>query len=98
MTSTGVGEPRHTPVSLCWGTMMRAALPDLIDAAGSAAFDAVSITPAMSADALASGMSVGDIRQRCADAGVQVSLIDPLMSALPGSPNPASRARAGRCR
>ncbi len=90
MTSTGVGEPRHTPVSLCWGTMMRATLSDLVAVAGSAGFDAVSITPAMYADALASGMSVGDIRRRCSDAGVEVSLIDPLMSALPGSPDPAS--------
>jgi hypothetical protein len=62
MTATGVGEPRHTPVSLCWGTMMRATLPDLVDVAGSTGFDAVSITPAMYADALASGMSVADMR------------------------------------
>jgi sugar phosphate isomerase/epimerase len=89
MTPTGVGEPRHTPVSLCWGTMMRATLADLVAVAGSSGFDAVSITPAMYADALAAGMSVGDIRRRCADAGVEVSLIDPLMSALPGSPDPA---------
>ncbi|MGA2304781.1 MAG: sugar phosphate isomerase/epimerase family protein [Acidimicrobiales bacterium] len=68
--------------------MMRATLPDLVAVAGSAGFDAVSITPAMYADALASGMSVGDIRRRCSDAGVEVSLIDPLMSALPGSPDP----------
>jgi sugar phosphate isomerase/epimerase len=69
---------------------MRATLTDLIDAAGDAGFDAVSITPAMYADALASGMSASHIRQRCSDAGVRVSLIDPLMSALPGSPDPAS--------
>ena len=87
---TGVGEPRHTAVSLCWGTLMRAGLPELVDVAGSTGFDAVSITPAMYADALSSGMSVGDIRQRCSDAGVVVSLIDPLMSALPGSPDPGS--------
>ena len=68
---------------------MRAGLADLVDVAGSAGFDAVSITPAMYAGALASGMSAGDIRRRCADAGVAVSLIDPLMSALPGSPDPA---------
>jgi sugar phosphate isomerase/epimerase len=90
MTTTGVGEPRRTPVSLCWGTMMRATLADLVDVAGSSGFDAVSITPALYADALASGMSAGDIRRRCADAGVEVSLIDPLMSALPGSPDPGS--------
>jgi len=89
MTATGVGEPRHTPVSLCWGTMMRATLPELVDVAGSSGFDAVSITPAMYADALASGISVADMRRRCSDAGVEVSLIDPLMSALPGSPDPA---------
>ena len=51
---------------------MRAALPDLVKVAGAAAFDAVSITPAMYADALASGLSVGDIRRHCADAGVAV--------------------------
>jgi sugar phosphate isomerase/epimerase len=69
--------------------MMRANLTELVDVAGAAGFDAVSITPAMYADALASGMSGDDIRQRCADSGVTVSLIDPLMSALPGSPDPA---------
>jgi len=88
MTSTGEWEPRGTSVSLCWGTVMRAPLLDLVDVAGSAGFDAVSITPAMYSDAVASGNSVADIRRRCADAGVAVSLIDPLMSALPGSPDP----------
>jgi len=67
---------------------MRASLPDLVDIAAATGFDAVSITPAMYADALTSGLTAGDIRQRCADAGVGVSLIDPLMSALPGSPDP----------
>jgi sugar phosphate isomerase/epimerase len=88
MTTTGVGEFGHLPVSLCWGTVMRASLPDLIGAASAAGFDAVSLTPAMYADAVASGISPPDIRQRCSDAGVEVSLIDPLMSALPGSPDP----------
>jgi sugar phosphate isomerase/epimerase len=88
MTPTGVGQPRHTAVSLCWGTVMRAGLPELLEVAGSTGFDAVSITPAMYADALSSGMSVADIRGGCAEAGVEVSLIDPLMSALPGSPDP----------
>jgi sugar phosphate isomerase/epimerase len=92
MTSRGAGEPGHAAVSLCWGTVMRAGLPDLIDVAGSAGFDAVSITPHMYAEAVASGMSGADIRRRCAAAAVAVSLIDPLMSALPGSPDPA---RAG---
>jgi sugar phosphate isomerase/epimerase len=90
MTTTGVGESRHPLVSLCWGTLMRATLTDLVDVAGSSDFDAVSITPAMYADALSSGMSVDDVRKRCSDAGVAVSLIDPLMSALPGSPDPGS--------
>ena len=90
--TTGVGSPRHTPVSLCWGTTMRATLPDLVEVAAPSAFDAVSITPAMYADALAAGLSVGDIRRRCADAGVEVSLIDPLMSALPGPPTPVTPA------
>jgi sugar phosphate isomerase/epimerase len=67
---------------------MRASLPDLFAAAGSAGFDAVSVTPAMYADALASGLSAADIRHRRDHAGITVSLIDPLMSALPGSPDP----------
>jgi sugar phosphate isomerase/epimerase len=90
MTTTGVGESRHPLVSLCWGTLTRATLTDLVHVAGSSDFDAVSITPAMYADALSSGISVNDIRKRCSDAGVVVSLIDPLMSALPGSPDPGS--------
>ncbi len=84
------GHTTDVAVSLCWGTVMRAGLTELADHAGRAGFDAVSITPAMYADAVASGLSGAEMRRQLADAGVAVSLIDPLMSALPGSPDPAT--------
>jgi sugar phosphate isomerase/epimerase len=88
MMSTGAGESGPGAVSLCWGTIMRASLPELFAAAGAAGFDAVSVPPPIYADARASGFSDSDLRRRRDDAGISVSLIDPLMSALPGSPDP----------
>jgi sugar phosphate isomerase/epimerase len=67
---------------------MRAPLAELLAVAGNADFDAVSITPALFFEALAAGMSADELRNRRDDAGVAVVLIDPLMSALPGSPDP----------
>jgi sugar phosphate isomerase/epimerase len=88
MMALGVGESGPSEVSLCWGTIMRASLPELCAVAGASGFDAVAVTPAMYAEARASGLSVADLRRLRDEAGVSVSMIDPLMSALPGSPDP----------
>jgi sugar phosphate isomerase/epimerase len=76
--------------SLCWGTVMGTSLRQLIRIAAEAGFSAVTITPQLYFDALQSGASEAEILRWLHDAGVKVSLLDPLMSALPGSPEPAS--------
>jgi sugar phosphate isomerase/epimerase len=86
--STEPAKANPGAVSLCWGTIMRASLPELFAAAGFSGFDAVSVTPAMFAEARSSGLSVSDLRRLRDAAGISVSLIDPLMSVLPGSPDP----------
>jgi sugar phosphate isomerase/epimerase len=83
-------KPGGRPVSLCWGTVGGATFLELASLAGGAGFDAISVTPAMFEDVLATGISGSELNQQVAEAGVRVSLIDPLMSVLPGSPDPAT--------
>lgn len=87
----GLGQPAGAPaVSLCWGTVMGAPLLELASVAGAAGFDGITVTPAMVAQAEAAGSSLAELRRQVADAGVRVTMIDPLMSVLPGSPDPAT--------
>jgi sugar phosphate isomerase/epimerase len=75
-----------TPVlSLCWGTVMGTPLVDLIDVAAGAGFGGIAITPPMYAEARADGVSDGELRRRLDDRGVAVTVLDPLVVALPGS-------------
>jgi sugar phosphate isomerase/epimerase len=76
--------------SLCWGTVMGTPLRQLIRIAAEAGFAAVTITPQLYFDARRSGASDAEIRRWLQNAGIKVSLLDPLMSVLPGSPDPSS--------
>lgn len=71
-------------MELCWGTVRQAGLAELIEVAGRAGFQAITVNPAMVA---AAGFGVAELRARLADAGVRVSNIDALVSVLPGLPN-----------
>jgi sugar phosphate isomerase/epimerase len=62
----------------------------LIRIAAEAGFGAVSITPQLYSDARQSGASDAEIVRWLDDSGVKVTLLDPLMSVLPGSPDPSS--------
>jgi sugar phosphate isomerase/epimerase len=77
------------PIALCWGTLIGTALEPLIEAAGGAGLDAVTLTAGMYEASRAAGRSDAALRTLLADAGVRVHAIDPLISALPGTPRPA---------
>ena len=72
-------------IELCWGTIERAGLAELVDLASEAGFDSVTVTPDMFG-------RLGDrearsLRRRLDDGAVVVNVIDALMGGLPGSPD-----------
>ncbi len=75
-------------ITLCWGTAIGTALVPLIEAAGGAGLQAITLTAGMYEAARAQGMTDAELRRRLADQGLAVEAIDPLISALPGTPRP----------
>ena len=72
-------------LELCWGTVRQAGLAELIEVAGSAGFQAITVGPDLVDQ---SGLGAAELRSRLGDAGVRISNIDALVSALPGMPTP----------
>lgn len=81
---------------LWWGTVEGAGVEELVDAAASAGFTDISITPAMYFDAVGRGRSDQDVRSILDDRAVRVAMIDPLIRGLPGSADSASVGRRFR--
>ena len=79
--------PRYR-TGLCWGTAPQASLVELARLAAAHGFQAISITPGQFRDARAAGHSGASLLALIDDLGLEVSVIDPLMSALPGMPAP----------
>jgi sugar phosphate isomerase/epimerase len=70
-------------IGLCWGTLQRASLLELIEAAGRHGFPTLSVQP----EAVISGVeALGEagLRKRLRDAGVRVRVLDAIWDALPG--------------
>jgi 4-hydroxyphenylpyruvate dioxygenase len=65
-------------------------LVELAAAAAGAGFAGISITPPMYLAARSTGLADADLRHLLADYGVGVSLLDPLLTALPGMPAPSA--------
>ena len=82
----------HTakPLALCWGTVIGAPLESLIEASGAAGLPAITLTARMYEESRARHGGDGALRELLRAAGVQVHAIDPLISALPGTPRPAA--------
>ena len=74
-----------TRIELCWGTVERAGLAELIDVASRAGFDSVTVTPDMFLRL--SDRDAGAACRRLDGVGVAVNVIDALMGGLPGSPD-----------
>jgi sugar phosphate isomerase/epimerase len=77
------------PLALCWGTVIGAPLETLIEAAAGAGLPAITLTARMYEECRARLGSDAALRSRLRGAGLQVHAIDPLISALPGTPRPA---------
>jgi len=80
---------RKPVIALCWGTVIGAPLETLVRAAGRYGLGAVTLTARMYEESRAAGASVAALRSLLSDQGVRVHAIDPLISALPGTPRPA---------
>jgi sugar phosphate isomerase/epimerase len=75
-------------IALCWGTLIGTPLEPLIEAAGSAALGAITLTAGMYEASRDGGVSDAQLRRLLAVNGVKVHAIDPLIGALPGTPRP----------
>jgi sugar phosphate isomerase/epimerase len=76
------------PLGICWGTLIKASLPELIAEAGRNGFGTIAVTPPSFRRCLEAGTTVAELRTMLADHGVRVTVIDPLLAGLPGSPRP----------
>jgi sugar phosphate isomerase/epimerase len=78
-------------LELCCMSMRRANLVELADAAAGVGYRYITTTTWLFDDAPLTG---ADLRRRIDDAGVQVSMIDGLTSALPGAPSAGPERRS----
>jgi sugar phosphate isomerase/epimerase len=76
--------------ALCWGTVIGADFDGLLEAARSAGVPAIMVSPALYFRALAGGRTERDLRDSVDRSGVEVAVVDALVSPLPGLPDPAS--------
>ena len=76
---------RHVEVGLCWGTLQKARLLELIEAAGAHGFPTLSVRPQMVLGTLERGLDAAALRRRLDDAGVRVRVIDAIGGDLPGA-------------
>jgi sugar phosphate isomerase/epimerase len=73
---------------LCGGTLLRADLLALLEAARAGGFAAVSPWPAQVERSRAAGIGDAEVRARLRDAGLVVDALDPLLTWLPGEALP----------
>lgn len=69
--------------TLWWGTVADTDVTTLASAAAAAGFDAIAVTPGMHREI---ADRIAEVRGALFDEGIRVQLVDPLVSALPGSP------------
>jgi sugar phosphate isomerase/epimerase len=70
-------------IGLCWGTLQRASLAELIEVAGRHGFPTLSVQPDAVTGALGELGEAG-LRRRLKDAGVRIRVLDAIWDALPG--------------
>ncbi|WP_157217070.1 sugar phosphate isomerase/epimerase family protein [Flavisphingomonas formosensis] len=75
-------------LGLCWGSVPGGTLIDIATSGAANGFACITITPGHYIDARAAGLGDGEIRARLSDLGIRVSVIDPLIGVLPGTPAP----------
>lgn len=77
------------PLELCWGTVRGASVDELLTAAADAGFATVTVTPHMVREHVVDDRARRRLAALVASTGVGVRVIDPLITALPGTPGPA---------
>ncbi len=95
MSERRSSRPDELGVELCWGTAQAASVTELITAAAEAGFSGVTVSPPMYADALARGLG-DEVRALIASLGVRVTILDPVIGPLPGTPGPSDVPPARR--
>jgi sugar phosphate isomerase/epimerase len=88
-------EPR---MGLCWGTVERATLRQLVEVGAANGFSALQVRPGLYLDARRAGMTDGDARALLKANGIRVDVIDTFGPRLPGivrPPNPRPDDLAG---
>ncbi len=73
-------------IGLCWGTIHRASLIEMIETAARHHFPTLSFPPWLYTACLAQGTDGRALRQRMRDAGVRVTVVDAITAGLPGMP------------
>lgn len=76
-------------IGLCWGTLVQASLPELIEAAGRHGFPTLAVRPDTFLNTVAAGTDGAvtaerNLRRQLRDAGVRVQVIDAIGAGLPG--------------
>ncbi|MGE3691274.1 MAG: sugar phosphate isomerase/epimerase family protein [Novosphingobium sp.] len=74
-------------IGLCWGTVYKASLIEMIEAAARYGFPTISFPPALLFDAIEAGHNAAGLRRRLADAGTRVRVVDCISGGLPGMPS-----------
>lgn len=77
-------------LGLCWGSVPGGSLMDIAQTAAQNGFAFITITPGHYLDGREAGLSDGQIRAELVARDIRVSVIDPLIGALPGTPEAAS--------
>jgi sugar phosphate isomerase/epimerase len=75
-------------LAVSWGTVQQAGLPEFLETAAQAGFDGVHLQPYQLLHNDLGGPA--GVARRCADLGLTVDALDPLVRPLPGAPDPAS--------
>jgi sugar phosphate isomerase/epimerase len=73
---------------LWWGSVNWTSVERLAQCARQAGFQAITVTPAMYYEAVADARGASRIRDLLSELDVSVTMIDPLIGVLPGSPRP----------
>jgi sugar phosphate isomerase/epimerase len=85
------GESKMPEIGLCWGTVSPATLVETIEAAARHGFPTITVDPVLYYNSLAAGFNAAALRQRLADAGVRVRVIDGIWTGIAGLPSEPMR-------
>ncbi len=73
-------------IGLCWGTVYKASLIEMIEAAARHRFPTLSFPPALYSASIEAGLDAASLRRRLTDAGTRVRVVDCISGGLPGMP------------